>query len=155
MKSGELTNELADERGAKNQKLENPEGGGFSFAYIPKNKVIEEGEVFLCLGYAGFGVDRKGAFGARHIWEKHKLDLGLSRFSDVPGVVSGLLSEGCNVLVDKSKGGLDKPIVVNTSSGMVSLQKKVVDEVVEYHVLTAYRRTNHPGIVVATLKKPK
>lgn len=150
-----LTDKLAEEKGSKATKLMNPETNGLSFGYIPKNKTIEAGEIYLTLGYSGYGVKRAGAFGARHVWEKHKVDLCLVNFSDVPAKVAALLANDCDVMVNPLSGGLESPIVLNTSHGMVALAKKMIDKKPEYHVISAYGRRNPHGFVVAKLKKPK
>jgi hypothetical protein len=155
MKHTELTLEIASLSSTKQRRIINPHTEGYIYGCIPPNSIIEAGNIFLCLGYVGHSRKKLGAFGARHIWDKHKRDLGLSIFSEVPSAVAALLVEGSDVLVDYSKGGEDKPIVVNTSSGMVSLQARIINSVVEYHVITAYDRKNHPGTVVAQIKKPE
>lgn len=151
MHHSQLIDTIASGRSAKNTRILNPTTGDFRFGYIPENPVIDSGHIYLCLGYDGFGPDRRGAFGARHIWDKHQVDLNLTQFADVPHTVASILTEGCNVLVDQNKGGPTKPIVINTPHGMVSLQHKLIDNVPEYHVLTAYGRNDHPGTVVAQL----
>ena len=150
-----LTEDLAKQGNRQNTKIVNPETGKLSFGIIPKNRIIESGEIYLRLGFVGVGRDLAGGFCARHIWDKHSKDLSLSEFSDVPSVVAALLLEGCKVLVDFNKGGDDKPIVLNTSKGMVVLTKKGLSGAIEYSIVSAYGRTNHPGTVVATLKKPE
>jgi len=155
LEANSLTEDLAKKRDKQNTKIVNPETGKLSFGVIPENPIIASGEIYLRLGFVGVGRDLLGGFGARHIWDKHSKDLSLSEFSNVPSTVAELLLEGCDVLVDSSKGGDDKPIVLNTSKGMVVLTKKGVEGAVEYSIVSAYGRTNHPGTVVATLKKPE
>ena len=106
-----LTEDLAKQGNRQNTKIVNPETGKLSFGIIPKNRIIESGEIYLRLGFVGVGRDLAGGFGARHIWDKHSKDLSLSEFSDVPSVVAALLLEGCKVLVDFNKGGDDKYLV--------------------------------------------
>jgi hypothetical protein len=155
LEAGALTEYLAKKRDKQNAKIINPETGKLSFGFIPENSTIASGEIYLRLGFIGVGRGFSGGFGARHIWDKHSKDLSLSKFADVPSRVAELLLEGCDVLVDSSKGGNDKPIVLNTSKGMVVLTKKGAINAIEYSIVSAYGRANHPGTVVATLKKPE
>lgn len=151
LKDTELTEELMTAHTTKNKKVLNPQSGTLIFGKIPENPTgIPSGVIHLRLGYVGSGRKRSGAFGARHIWEKHKADLSISSPSEVPQILANILEPGVNILYEDTK----KPVVLNTSKGLVSLQlKKNESGGNEYSIISAYGRKNSRGIVFAKLEK--
>lgn len=149
--ASDLSLSLMSTKNKKGTKVTNPATGGLSFGRVPKNKNgIPEGEIFLKVGYVGFGPRRKGAYGARHVWEKHREELGITSPEDVPEKLSKILKPGSKVLVDSTKG--DKKIVaLNTTEGLVALQ----EEEDGYSIITAYGRKDPTGIEIGELEGPE
>lgn len=151
LNSKELTLKLMSSNSTKNNKIINPESGSVIFAEVPENKTgIPSGFINLKLGFIGTGRDRRGAFGARHIWEKHKLDLNIQSPDLLPQIIKDILQPGVDILYESK----DKPVVLNTVKGLVSLQlKKDALGNNEYSIISAYGRKNSRGVVFAQLKK--
>lgn len=149
---GALTPQLLSSSGSKNEKLFSPTNN-LSYGRIPAVPAfnVEAGDIYLRLGFVGMGYARSGAFGARHIWEKHQIDLNLKQPSDIPQVVASILQNGANILIDKSKAA-DRPLVLNSNVGIVILEpKKTADGNTEYSIVSAYARKNHKGTVIGQL----
>lgn len=148
----DLTKELFDENNQKNYKLINPKTKNQIFGKIPDNRSeIPSGLIYLRLGYVGNGYNRQGAFGARHIWEKHRNDLNLNSPQELPIKLSEILTEGVEVLYEDK----NKPVVLNTTQGIVSLQQKRDDKGnIEYSIISAYYKTQARGIVFCKLEMP-
>lgn len=151
-----LTESLLTSSSTKNTKVFSPTNK-LSYGRIPAAPAfnIEAGEVYLRLGLVGKfvkkGQPKLGAFGARHIWDKHRSDLNLQYPSDIPKVVASILRNGADVLVDKSKSAV-KPLVLNSNVGIVILQpKKTAEGGIEYSIVSAYGRRNHKGTVIGQL----
>jgi len=152
LKATDLTIALMSSNTTKNNKILNPANGTLVFGKIPENPTgIPSGYIYLRLGYVGKGYNRAGAFGARHIWEKHKADLCITRPENTPIKLAQMLTEGVDVLYEDA----NKPVVLNTSQGIISLQlKKGEDGTNEYSIVSAYYRTQARGIVFCKLEKP-
>ncbi|MCK5816239.1 MAG: hypothetical protein KAH07_09875 [Flavobacteriaceae bacterium] len=146
----DLTPELMLGNTTKNTKIFNPENNSLIFGRVPNNpKGIPEGLIYLRLGFSGVGANKKGAFGARHIWDKHKKDLSINSPKDLPLILSKILIVGSDILYENEK----KPVVLNTNKGLVSLQlKKDSLGNVEYSIISAYSRKNSRGVVFAKLE---
>ncbi|MGL5719548.1 MAG: hypothetical protein ACRCYP_01955 [Alphaproteobacteria bacterium] len=148
---------MADKK-QKNAFVVNPITGGLSFGRIPdNNNGIDAGEIYLKLGLVGHGKQRKGAFGVRHVWEKHQVDLGISKSEDTPSVIASILTEGADILVDMTSSSTPaRPIVLNTSLGIVVLEKKLEQGtgVVYYSLVSAYGKKNMTGTVIGKLLGP-
>lgn len=147
-----LTEKLLTSSSTKNRKVFSPTNK-LSYGRIPDAPAfnIKAGDIYLRLGFSGSGKNKSGAFGARHIWDKHRGDLSLQYPSDIPKVVASILSKGANVLVDKSKSA-DRPLVLNSNVGIVILQpKKTAEGGIEYSIVSAYGRRNHKGTVIRQL----
>jgi len=152
LKATDLTAVLMSANTTKNNKVLNPINGGLIFGKIPVNPTgIPSGCIYLRLGYVGKGYNRAGAFGARHIWEKHRTDLNITKPENTPLKLAQMLTEGVDVLYEDA----NKPVVLNTSQGIISLQlKKSEDGKNEYSIVSAYYRTQARGIVFCKLEKP-
>ncbi|WP_434363076.1 hypothetical protein NF212_25345 (plasmid) [Parasalinivibrio latis] len=145
--------------GNKNQKnnfIVNPRTGRLSFGRIPPNNLgVAEGEIYLKLGYIGFGPQKKGAYGARHIWEKHQIDLNLGNPQDIAVRLLDIMAVGVDILVDFSaRHNPARPVILNTSVGRVALTAESKQGVPCYSIVSAYGARNAPGTVIGTLKKP-
>ena len=151
LKKTDLTCKLMVANTTKNNKVLNPESGTLVFGKIPDNPTgIPSGLIYLRLGYIGNGATRKGAFGARHIREKHKTDLSILKPEDVPKTLADILVAGVDILYEDS----NKPVVLNTRQGLVSLQlKKDPNGSNEYSIVSAYGRKDSRGVVFAKLEK--
>lgn len=148
----DLSEEVINGKNTKNALVTNPQTGGLSFGKIPpNNNGVSEGEIYLKLGLAGHGRLRKGAFGARHVWEKHKSDLGITTPDQTPMIIAEILSEGVDILLSTTDA---RPIALNTKYGVVILEEKVIDQVVSYSIVSAYGKKNIAGIVIGQLIKP-
>lgn len=148
----DLSEEVINGKNTKNALVTNPQTGGLSFGKIPpNNNGVSEGEIYLKLGLAGHGRLRKGAFGARHVWEKHKSDLGITTPDQTPMIIAEILSEGVDILLSTTDA---RPIALNTKYGVVILEEKVIDQVASYSIVSAYGKKNIAGIVIGQLIKP-
>lgn len=151
-----LTETLMLTKTTKNKKVLNPETNKLSFGMIPDDhNAVPGGDIHLKLGLVGYGNQRKGAFGARHIWEKHQVDLNLTTPSEVPSKIAEILKEGVNVLVefdDQKRSNM--PVVLNTALGKVALAPKSTDGKVTYEIISAHANKNARGTVIGTLKSP-
>jgi len=154
--SSDLSKGVMSARTTKNAFVINPNTGGLSFGKIPANNFgVAEGEIYLKLGLIGFGKSREGAFGARHVWEKHKKDLAIPSPEDTAQVVADILQEGVEVIVNFNAKKQDiRPVVLNTTKGRVVLEEKVIDGVACYTIISAYGNKNAPGTVIGNLEKP-
>jgi len=151
LKNTELTEALMAAHTTKNIKVLNPQSGTIIFGKVPENPTgIPSGMIHLRLGYVGSGRRKSGAFGARHIWEKHKIDLSISSPEEVPQILASILEPGVEILYEH----VNKPVVLNTAKGLVSLQLKK-DETGGnwYNIISAYGRRNSRGTVFAELEK--
>ncbi len=153
----DLTEELAIKKNKKGSRIINPVTGGLIYGIIPQNKSIEEGPIYLKLGYQGSEHDKKGAKGARHIYDKHHKDLSLKSFSDVPKRLTEILLEGSSIMVNPitRKNPLTNPLVLRTGHGVVGLHKFNEGGTTAYEIITAFGAPNAQGFEVAKLKKPK
>ncbi len=152
---------LAGLSNKKNQKIINPSTGGYSFGQIPEGSgPLLGGEIYLKLGYIGHGhpndPNKKGATGARHIYEKHGLELNLDYFNLVPSFVNRILQDEASILIDKNRANYIKaPIVVNSPHGMVALgQNGSPESGISYEIVSAYERNDQKGTKVGEIKKP-
>lgn len=154
----DLNETLMSENKAKGSKITNPNTGKLSYGHIPKNNNgIPSGPIYLKLGQIGSGRLRQGSFGARHVWEKHKSDLNISKPEDTPQVIADILTEGVNILVNFNAGhSPHRPVVLNTSFGRVALTLyKELGGIDAYSIVSAYGNKNAPGTVIGTLESPK
>lgn len=139
----------------QNAKVTNS-NGAVSFGLMPKlNDNLPQGEVILKLGYKGFYSPRerepKGAFGLRHIWDKHRTEINAQSASDIILFIEEVMISGAEILIDQNKS-LEKPLIVESSTGMVIVALKTPqEEDAYYHVVTAYDRKSHPGTLVGNL----
>jgi hypothetical protein len=156
LNNNDLIDNLMSEKTAKNQKILNPKTNKLSFGIVPDDhSAIPGGDIHLKLGLIGYGPQRKGAFGARHIWEKHKIDLNLSKPHEIPNKIADILKEGINVLVefdDQKRNNM--PVVLNTAIGKVALAPKTYEGKVIYEIISAHANKNARGTVIGTLKSP-
>jgi hypothetical protein len=101
----DLSDVVMNGKNTKNALITNPQTNGVSFGRIPPNNSgVSEGEIYLKLGLIGHGRERKGAFGVRHVWEKHQKDLGIIKPEDTPRVIAEILSEGVDILLSGNTG---------------------------------------------------
>ncbi|WP_299143133.1 hypothetical protein [uncultured Vibrio sp.] len=152
-----LTNDFMSKRNKRGTKVINPNTDKTSFGRIPKNNNgIPEGEIYLKVGIIGHGPTRTGAFGARHIWEKHKVDLKISQSTNVPAIIASILEEGVDVLVNfQASHSPARAIVLNTNIGRVALkQEQDKNGRFSYTIISAYGNKNAPGTVIGTLESP-
>ena len=153
LQHNEITLELVSLKNKKNTRVLN-ELGQESFGNFPANNHnFPVGEIYLKLGYIGYTNARSGAFGLRHIWEKHGTELGLQEPKEILGFIKKVLAEGAEVIVDSMKDP-NKPLVVESSSGLITLALETPNnKLPNYHIITAYSRKSHPGVVIATIIK--
>lgn len=149
----DLSDVVMNGKNTKNALITNPQTNGVSFGRIPPNNSgVSEGEIYLKLGLIGHGRERKGAFGVRHVWEKHQKDLGIIKPEDTPRIIAEILSEGVDILLSGNTGS--RPIALNTKYGVVILEQKIIDQVTSYSVVSAYGKKNITGTVIGQLIKP-
>jgi len=130
--------------------------GSRYFGKVPKlNDSFPEGQIILKLGKRGFfnqtSREVQGAFGLRHIWDKHRREINATTVQEVVVFVESILKNGADVLIDDNKHP-NKPLVVESSIGMVILElKRPQDEDAYYSIITAYERTSHPGTLMGNI----
>ncbi|STO79488.1 hypothetical protein [Grimontia hollisae] len=156
IQASDLTRELLKKRTQKNALIANPKTGKLSYGMIPANKSgIPEGNIFLKLGDTGFGPQRSGAYGARHIWDKHQADLCLTEPLDIVTQLQEILVSGTDILVNlAAKHNPARPVILNTKIGRVALQLQMISGVASYSIISAYGAKNATGTVIGTLKNP-
>ncbi|HAS6415324.1 TPA: hypothetical protein I7256_22710 [Vibrio vulnificus] len=153
----EITLDVMTHNRTKNALIESA-NGVVSFGLFPENNNgFPSADIRLKLGYIGFTgrkkgvyVQREGAYGLRHIFEKHNQELGMSCPSEVISYVKSVISPGAEILVDYRKAP-DKPLVIESSTGIIVLSLNGVGANQHYNIITAYSRFSHPGTVIATI----
>jgi len=142
-------------KGTKNARVCTSIGSDF-FLDIPSISAdFPAGKIILKLGDSGF-YNRSSkrlecAYGLRHIWDKHRTEIGATCATDIIIFLEGILHQGAEMLLDSSKGP-NKAIVVESGTGMMILElKRPQGEAPYYSVVTAYDRKSHPGILLYTL----
>jgi len=150
VRNTELTDELLSMTKMKNVKVLNPVTGTLIFGKVPANlSGIPSGFIYLRLGYVANGYLRQGAFGARHVWEKHRKDLNINAPENLPQILADILVVGVDILYEAT----NKPAVLNTHKGLVSLQlKKDSTGSDEYSIVSAYNSRRSRGTVFAKLE---
>ncbi len=91
-----------------------------------------------------------GAFGLRHIWDKHRNEFNAQDASDIISFVETIITAGADIIVDTNKGP-NKPLIVESSAGMAVLEPKNVMNQPSYSIITAYTRKQHPGVLIGNL----
>lgn len=128
--------------------------GAFSFgAFPPNNAHFPEGDIRLKLGLVGYitgNNERQGAFGLRHIWEKHGSELGLTCPAETIHFIKNVITSGAQVLIDSHKNP-DRPIIIESKVGMAILNLQASTHDVYYSIISAYNRKQHPGTVIAKI----
>ncbi|EJG0899092.1 hypothetical protein C4H01_RS24445 [Vibrio parahaemolyticus] len=151
----DISNQKLRKKTTQNARVTKNDGVG-SFGKVPKlNDAFPEGEIVLKLGSSGFfdpiSRDLKKAFGLRHIWDKHRTEIGATTAQDVVAFVESVLQSGAEILIDKNKDP-SKPLIVESSVGMVIVElKQPQGEDAYYSIITAYDRKSHPGTLVGNL----
>ncbi|EGQ7796282.1 hypothetical protein RG677_004805 [Vibrio parahaemolyticus] len=150
LSSTDVTKELLSKSNTKNHRILSS-SGNVSFGQLPHiNDNFPSGEIHLRLGFVGIGSARTGAFGLRHIVEKHGPEIGIDDAAGAIEFIELVLSAGAVIKLD-GKGGT-KPLVINSSHGMVILEKKTPrDEAVHYSIITAYEKINYPGTILGEM----
>lgn len=152
----DISNGQLNRKNTKNARVTKLDGSS-SFGKIPKlNDLFPEGEIFLKLGERGFYNSRlkilQGAFGLRHIWDRHRSEIGASNAEQIIVFIESVLKCGAEILIDENKYP-NKPLVVESSSGMVVLElKRPQNENAYYTIITAYQRKSHPGTLMGQIK---
>ncbi|MCA2486255.1 MULTISPECIES: hypothetical protein [Vibrio] len=152
---GDVSHQVLNNKKTKNARVTNSKGTT-SFGQIPKlNSQFPEAEVILKLGDPGFYdlkvKQLKGAFGLRHIWDKHRSEINAQDASDVVKFIENVIRGGAEVLIEYGKDP-NKPIILESSSGMVIVElKRPQGEDPYYSIVTAYDRKSHPGTLMGTL----
>lgn len=154
-----LTVATINQKKNKNSKILNPSIEQLSFGQVPQNNNhVPSGHIYLRLGDKGVvrGGNIVGAFGARHVWDKHRKDLNLSKPQDIAIRIGSIMTAGVDILIDPTRATSSvRPVVLNTAIGVVALQlKHSASGVPEYSIVSAYGRKTNPGIVIGKLISP-
>lgn len=146
----EITLDVMTHNRTKNALIESASGEA-SFGLFPQNNNgFPSVDIRLKLGFVGNGRGRTGAYGLRHIFEKHHQQIGMSCPSEVVSYVKSIIKPGAEVLVDYRKAP-DRPLVIESSTGIIVLSLNGVGANQHYNIITAYSRFSHPGTVIATV----
>jgi len=144
-----ITSALMSTQNKRGTRIINPRTGLMSFGTVPPNSHVLEGLIYLKLGFPGRGHKKDGAFGARHIWDKHRGEWPGLTPEQIPEKVLDILVPGADILLYQGGG---KIITLNTSQGMVVLQEEREGSGFIYSVVTAYTRKDPKGIKIAQLQ---
>lgn len=104
------------------------------------------GKICLKLGFGGQGRFKDGAYGLRHIWEKHRQEISAKSALDIVLFLEKVISAGAEVIIDNTKDP-DKPLILESKSGMAV----VAINGGNYYITSAYDRKSHKGTVVGNL----
>lgn len=150
LSSADVTEDLLFGSNTKNQRILNSDGNE-SFGTLPHiNEDFPSGSIFLRLGFKGSGFSRRGAFGLRHIIEKHGSEIGFDDAVGAIAFVEQILSTGAVIKLDRKDGV--RLLVINSSHGMVILEKKTPQgEPIHYSIITAYGKVNYPGTILGQM----
>lgn len=151
----DITEAVLNGKKTKNARVAKNDGSEFYLDLPYMNADFPAGKIILKLGDSGFYNKRtqnlEGAYGLRHIWDKHRTELGAASAEDIVIFLESILLAGAEVLIDPRKGP-NKAIVVESGTGMMILElKKPNGEDPYYSIITAYDRKSHPGTKVHTL----
>ncbi len=151
----DVSQQMLNSKKTKNAKVTNS-NGTCSFGIMPNlNSKFPAGEIILKLGDPGFYDRRekklKAAFGLRHIWDKHKVEIGATNAFDVIKFIESVITLGAEVLIDSNKDP-NKPLIVESTAGMVVVElKQPQGEEPYYSIVTAYDKKRHAGTLVGNL----
>ena len=127
--------------------------GNDNFGIFPQVHEFPSGNIYLKLGYAGYYKKGRnspeGAFGLRHIWDKHRNEFNGQNALDIISFVETIITTGADIIVDLNKDP-NKPLVVESSVGMAVL-KPTIGNTPSYSIITAYTRKQHPGVLIGNL----
>lgn len=151
----DITEAVLNEKKTKNARVAKSDGSEFFLDLPYMNADFPAGKIILKLGDSGFYNKKtgnlEGAYGLRHIWDKHRTELGATSAEDIVIFLESVLLAGAEVLIDAKKGP-NKAIIVESGTGMMILElKKPQGEDPCYSIITAYDRKSHPGIKVHIL----
>ncbi|CAM3273180.1 hypothetical protein [Moritella viscosa] len=151
----DVSQQMLDSKKTKNAKVTNS-NGTCSFGVMPNlGARFPTGNIILKLGDSGF-YDRnerklKAAFGLRHIWDKHKVEIGATNAFDVIEFIESVITVGAEIIIDQNKDP-NKPLIVESTAGMVVVElKQPQGEEPYYSIVTAYDKTRHAGTLVGNL----
>lgn len=151
----DITNAILSEKKKKNSRVSKNDGSDFFLTLPNLSADFPDGKVILKLGDSGYYNQSKkklqGAYGLRHIWDKHRAEIGATCAEDIVNFLEGILLSGAQVLLDQNKGP-NKVIVVESGTGMMIVElNKPQNEDPYYSIVTAYDRKSHPGTMLHTL----
>lgn len=151
----DITNAILVGKKTKNSRVSKNDGSEFFFTLPHLSADFPEGKVILKLGDLGYYNQSKqkleGAYGIRHIWDKHRSEIGATCAEDIVKFLENIFLTGAQVLLDPRKGP-NKVIVVESGTGMMIVElKKPQNEDAYYSIITAYDRKSHPGTILHTL----
>lgn len=151
----DISGGMLNKKNTKNAKVTNS-NGETTFGVMPRlNDKFPSGNITLKLGDSGFYDHKtktlKGAFGLRHIWDKHRSEINAGSAEDVVTFVENVLTTGAEVLLDHNKDP-NKPLIVESTHGMLVVElKEPQGEEPYYSVITAYVRKSHPGTLLGKI----
>ncbi|MBJ4496672.1 hypothetical protein JGE14_23070 [Salmonella enterica subsp. enterica serovar Derby] len=151
----DIVEAVLNDKKTKNARVAKCEGSEFFLELPSMNAEFPAGKIILKLGDSGFYNKRtkslEGAYGLRHIWDKHRVEIGATSAEDIVIFLESILLAGAEVLIDPKKGQ-NKAIVVESGTGMMILElKKPNGEDPYYSIITAYDRKSHPGTKLHTI----
>ena len=142
----DITTAILNDKKTKNS-IVCTSSGKDSFSTFPHvSDKFPQGKICLKLGYIGFGDFRDGAFGLRHIWDKHRTEIGAVSALDVVLFLEKVVAKGSVVIIDNKKAP-DKPLILESLTGMAVVEFNNG----AYYITSAYDRKSHKGVVIANL----
>lgn len=150
----DITSAILLEKKKKNSRVCKIDGSEVFFTIPHLSADFPDGKIILKLGDPGYynksQQKLEGAYGLRHIWDKHRAEIGATCAEDIVNFLEKILLSGAQVLLDPKKGP-NKVIVVESATGMMIVElKKPNNEDAYYSIVTAYARKSHPGTVLHT-----
>lgn len=142
----DITTAMLSDKKTKNSIVYTSGGDSFFGIFPHVSNTFPSGQICLKLGFAGFGPLKSGAFGLRHIWEKHSTEINATNALDIVLFLEKVISAGSVVIIDNNKDP-DKPLILESKTGMavVGLNNGT------YYITSAYCRSSHKGTVVGNL----
>lgn len=142
----DITTAILDGKSTKNSIVCTSYGESFFSMFPHVSDTFPSGKICLKLGFGGFGLSKDGAFGLRHIWEKHRTEINATSALDIVLFLEKVVSAGSVVLIDNKKDP-DKPLILESKTGMAVVEFKSGN----YYITSAYDRKSHKGTVIGNL----
>lgn len=100
----DIVEAVLNDKKTKNARVTKCDGSEFFLDLPGMNADFPAGKIILKLGDSGFYNKRtknlEGAYGLRHIWDKHRAEIGATSAEDIVIFLESILLAGAEVLID-------------------------------------------------------